>query len=109
MTDARAIEPDARGGRLGAALAAALVSADAPELRLIHGWLDSWAGIGLIVVGMAHQGFTVSWASTALAGGSRCSSTGAAGMSRSRHQAPRRSRRRRGRCRGRRGRHHVVS
>jgi hypothetical protein len=37
-----------------------LVRADAPELRLVHDWLDSWSGIGLIVVGMSHQGFTVS-------------------------------------------------
>jgi hypothetical protein len=31
-----------------------------PELRLVHRWLDSWSGIGLIVAGMSHQGFTVS-------------------------------------------------
>ena len=31
-----------------------------PELRLLHRWLDSWSGIGLIVVGMRHQGFQVS-------------------------------------------------
>jgi hypothetical protein len=37
-----------------------LVPDHAPELRLVHAWLDSWSGIGLIVVGMAHQGFTVS-------------------------------------------------
>jgi hypothetical protein len=53
-------ELDARGRRLRAALAAVLVRADAPELRLIHTWLGSWSGIGLIVIGMAHQGFTVS-------------------------------------------------
>jgi hypothetical protein len=54
------IELDARGRRLRAALAAVLVRDNAPELRLIHDWLDSWSGIGLIVVGMSHQGFTVS-------------------------------------------------
>jgi hypothetical protein len=54
------VELDARGRRLRAALAAVLVRADAPELRLVHDWLDSWSGIGLIVVGMSHQGFTVS-------------------------------------------------
>jgi hypothetical protein len=53
-------ELDARGRRLRAALAAVLVRVDAPELRLVHNWLDAWSGIGLIVVGMAHQGFTVS-------------------------------------------------
>ena len=30
---------------------------DAPELRLVHAWLDSWFGIGRIAVGMAHQGY----------------------------------------------------
>jgi hypothetical protein len=37
-----------------------LVKADAPELRLVHRWLDSWAGIGLIVVGMNRQGYQLS-------------------------------------------------
>ena len=54
------MELDARGRRLRAALAAVLVADNAPELRLVHNWLDSWSGIGLIVVGMSHQGFTVS-------------------------------------------------
>jgi hypothetical protein len=53
-------ELDARGRRLLAALAAVLMRDNAPELRLVHGWLDSWSGIGLVVVGMAHQGFQVS-------------------------------------------------
>jgi hypothetical protein len=47
---------DARGRRLRAALACVLVGADAPELRLVRRWLDSWTGIGLIVVGMEHRG-----------------------------------------------------
>ena len=54
------MELDARGRRLRAALAAVLVRAKTPELRLMHEWLDSWSGIGLVVVGMAHQGFQVS-------------------------------------------------
>jgi len=54
------VELDSRGRRLRAALAAVLVKARAPELALLHRWLDSWAGIGLVVVGMAHQGFQVS-------------------------------------------------
>jgi hypothetical protein len=54
-----ATELDARGRRLRAALAAVLVRADAPELRLVHEWLDSWAGLGLIIPGMAHQGWDV--------------------------------------------------
>jgi hypothetical protein len=48
---------DARGRRLRAALAAVLVRDNAPELRLMREWLDSWLGIGLIVAGMARQGF----------------------------------------------------
>jgi hypothetical protein len=54
------VELDARGRRLRAALAAVLVHAAAPELALVHRWLDSWAGIGLVVAGMAHQGYQVS-------------------------------------------------
>jgi hypothetical protein len=46
-----------RGRRLRAALAAATVSADEPELRLAHQWLDSWSGVGLMAVGMEHQGW----------------------------------------------------
>ena len=52
-------ELDARGRRLRAALAAVLVRADAPELRLVHRWLDSWSGIGLIIAGMTQQGWDV--------------------------------------------------
>jgi hypothetical protein len=44
-------------GRLVAALAAALVPGDADELRLVRRWLDGWAGLGRVVVGMARQDF----------------------------------------------------
>ena len=47
---------DTRGRRLRAELAAVVVPGDAPELRLMHDWLDSWSGLGLIVAGMTHQG-----------------------------------------------------
>jgi hypothetical protein len=40
-------------------MAAVVIRAHAPELALVHRWLDSWSGIGLVVVGMAHQGFQV--------------------------------------------------
>jgi hypothetical protein len=50
-----AVDLDARGRRLRAALATVLVQTEAPELRLMHQWLDSWSGIGLIVAGIAHQ------------------------------------------------------
>ena len=48
------VEQDARGRRLRLALAAALVPDNAPEVRLVHRWLDSWSGIGLVVAGMTH-------------------------------------------------------
>jgi hypothetical protein len=46
---------DRRARVLRAAVGFALVSADQPELRLLHGWLDSWRGIGDIVAGMARH------------------------------------------------------
>jgi hypothetical protein len=52
-------ELDARGRRLRAALAAVLAQSPAPELRLVHEWLDSWSGLGLVVAGMTHQGWDV--------------------------------------------------
>jgi hypothetical protein len=54
------VEADACGRGLRAALAAVLVPADAPELRLVHKWLDPWTGIGLVVDGLSRQGLTVS-------------------------------------------------
>lgn len=32
----------------------------APELQLLHRWLDNWMGLGLIVVGIERQGLRVS-------------------------------------------------
>jgi hypothetical protein len=49
------VELDAGGRRLRAALAAVLVPDNAPELRLVREWLDSWPGIGLIIAGMTYQ------------------------------------------------------
>ncbi len=48
---APAIELDGRSRRLRAALAAVLVRDNAPELRLVHDWRDSWSGVGLIIEG----------------------------------------------------------
>lgn len=31
----------------------------ARELDLVHQWLDTWAGLGLVVAGMTHQGWDV--------------------------------------------------
>jgi hypothetical protein len=36
-----------------------LVPDNAPEVRLVREWLDSWSGLGLIIAGMAHQGWDV--------------------------------------------------
>ena len=52
-------ELDARGRRLRAALAAVLVRDRARELDLVHRWLYTWAGLGLVVAGMTHQGWDV--------------------------------------------------
>jgi hypothetical protein len=52
-----AIPLDARGRRLRAALGFLQLPPRAPELQLLHRWLDTWAGIGLIIAGMAHQGW----------------------------------------------------
>jgi hypothetical protein len=46
--------------RLRAALAAVLVQAEAPELALVHRWLDNWRGVGLIVIGVERQGLRFS-------------------------------------------------
>lgn len=46
------MELDRARGRLRAALAAALVQADEPELALVHRWLDSRRGVGLLAVGL---------------------------------------------------------
>jgi hypothetical protein len=34
-----------------------LVRDNAPELRLMRAWLDSWYGLGLMMEGMTHQGW----------------------------------------------------
>jgi hypothetical protein len=43
--------------RLRAALAAVLVQAEAPELALVHRWLDNWHGVGLLAVGLHRIGY----------------------------------------------------
>jgi hypothetical protein len=60
MTPLATTQLDPRGRRLRAALGFLQIEPHAPELQLLHRWLDSWSGIGLIVAGMTHQGFQVS-------------------------------------------------
>jgi hypothetical protein len=96
-----ATELDSRGRRLRTALAAVLVPDNAPELRLVREWLNNWSGIGLVVVGMAWQGWDLqltayearSWRANFFPVGIAHSIGGSGG-----------SRCRGGRCSGRRGR-----
>jgi hypothetical protein len=53
----RLVELSQAGRRLRAALAAALVPAHAPELALVHRWLDTWNGIGLVSAGIHRAGW----------------------------------------------------
>src|SRR5262249_61727415 len=51
---------DRRRALLVAALAAVRVTSREPALLVVHAWLDSWRGIGSIVVGMARHGYDLS-------------------------------------------------
>jgi len=50
---------------LTAALGFLLLEPRTSALRALHVWLDSWTGIGLVIVGMERQGFKVSLRSIA--------------------------------------------
>jgi hypothetical protein len=56
MPDDRSLALDAPARRLRAALAAVLVKAPAPELRVVHRWLDTWTSVRLITVGVERLG-----------------------------------------------------
>jgi len=51
---------DRRRLLLRAALGFLQLPPRAPELRLLHRWLDSWTGLGLVVVGVERQGLRFS-------------------------------------------------
>ena len=51
---------DHRARLLRAALGFSLLPPTEPELRLLHAWLDTWRGVGDIVVVMKRQGYEVS-------------------------------------------------
>jgi hypothetical protein len=51
---------DRRLATLRAALGFLELSPRAPELRLLHQWLDSWVGVGLITVGVERLGYLLS-------------------------------------------------
>jgi hypothetical protein len=48
---------DRRLSILRAALGLLQLPPRAPELQLLHRWLDSWRGIGLLAVGLHRQGY----------------------------------------------------
>jgi hypothetical protein len=48
---------DQRHRNLTAALGFLQLPPCAPELRLLHHWLDTWTGLGLITVGVERQGY----------------------------------------------------
>ena len=48
---------DARARRLRAAIGFLKLPPRARELQLLHRWLDSWTGVGLIAVGLPRQGW----------------------------------------------------
>ena len=48
---------DRRLPTLRAALGLLQLPPRAPELQLLHHWLDSWTGVGLIAVGLRRQGW----------------------------------------------------
>ena len=50
------VELGDRRRNLAATLGFLHLSPRAPELRLLHRWLDSWSGVGLIAVGLHRVG-----------------------------------------------------
>jgi hypothetical protein len=54
------VELDARGRRLRAALGFLRLQPTEPELQLLHRWLDTWTGVGLITVGVERRGMRLS-------------------------------------------------
>ena len=58
------VSDDRRLALLRAALGFLQLPPRAPELRLLHRWLDTWTGLGLIVVGVERQGLRFSLSHT---------------------------------------------
>jgi hypothetical protein len=51
---------DSRRAALTTALGFLQLPVSEPELRLLHRWLDTWAGVGLITVGVERLGYRLS-------------------------------------------------
>ena len=83
----RASHAEGRRAALIAALGFAFLPPSAPELMLVHRWLDTWRGIGDIVVGMARQDYDLqltrydghAWRATFYTSGMEHSATSAIG------------------------------
>jgi hypothetical protein len=57
----RPLSPDKRReANLRCALGLLRLTSSEPELTLLHRWLDSWSGIGLVALGMYRQGYRLS-------------------------------------------------
>jgi hypothetical protein len=52
--------PEVRRPIFEAALGFLLLEPNRGELGLLHRWLDTWTGIGHVIVGMKRQGYEVS-------------------------------------------------
>ena len=59
---------NSRRALLVAALGFLQLPATTPSLCALHSWLDSWSGIGHIIVGMERNGFKISLRSIAAEG-----------------------------------------
>ena len=51
------MELDAGGRRLRAALGFLQIAPRAPELRMLHRWLDAWRGVGVLTAGLHRIGY----------------------------------------------------
>ena len=49
-----------REANLRCALGFLRLTSTEPEVNLLHRWLDTWTGLGLITVGVERQGFRLS-------------------------------------------------
>ena len=51
---------DRRLANLRAALGFLQLKPTEPELQMLHRWLDTWTGVGLVTVGVERQGYRLS-------------------------------------------------
>jgi len=56
----RAAPDDCRRANLNAALGFLNLKPTEPELQMLHRWLDTWEGVGLVTVGVERQGYRLS-------------------------------------------------